>query len=69
MSLYLPSEPDKIFPLLNYISFVESGEAMCVEILQIYLISVCCFIRASAASKGTNANIDKFDKKTHLAGK
>lgn len=29
----------------------------------------CHFIQASPTSKGANANIDKFNKKTHLAGK
>lgn len=29
----------------------------------------CHFIQASPASKGANANIDKFSKKTHLASK
>lgn len=29
----------------------------------------CHFTQASPASKGANANIDKFNKKTHLAGK
>lgn len=39
-----------------------------VEILQICLTSATLF-KLQPTSKGANANIDMFNKKTHLAGK
>lgn len=71
-SLYLPSEltPCSSYdfspPELYFICCIWRDE-VCGNFAD--LSDFCLFIQASPTSKGANANIDKFNKKTHLARK